>query len=96
MYLSTCISGGYQVKFERCFFSRVIHIEFLMWILGMYFQVYSTWIVSRGLLVYPFTWISVMDIMRRVPPDFVSHVSYVYFSNGLLVYLPRVYLVDIM
>ena len=48
-----------DIKFEPNFFSRVlIHVAFLMWIIGVHFQVYSTWIVSRGWMVYPFTWIS--------------------------------------
>ena len=40
VYLSTCISGEYQVKFGPYFFSHVIHIAFLMWIVGVHFQVY--------------------------------------------------------
>ena len=40
------------------FFSRIIHVAFLMWIIGVHFQVYCTWIVSRGLMVYQFMWIS--------------------------------------
>ena len=33
---------GYQVKFRPYFFSRVIHVAFLMWIIGVHFQVYYT------------------------------------------------------
>ena len=29
------LSGGYQVKFELYFFPRVIHVAFLMWIIGV-------------------------------------------------------------
>ena len=42
VYLSTCISGGFQVKFKPNFFSCVIRVAFLMWIIGVHFQVYST------------------------------------------------------
>ena len=65
---------------------RVIHVAFLMWIIGVHFQVYSTWIVSHEIMMYPFTRYQ-MDIMWRMPPDFVSHVFHVYFSQRLLVYL---------
>ena len=54
MLIYTWISS----KFQPYLFSCVIHVAFFMWIIGEDFQVYSTWIVSCGLMVYMFTWMS--------------------------------------
>ena len=58
---STKNPGVFHVDLFMCvigFIYTWIHVAFLMWIIGVQFQVYSTWIVSRWLMVYPFTWIS--------------------------------------
>ena len=41
-HLSVVYLVDNKVKFEPYFFQRVIHVAFLMWIIAVHFQVYST------------------------------------------------------
>ena len=70
-----------------------------MWIVGAHFQVDSTGIVSRGLMVYQSTWISDGYHVKIATSlhDFVSLVFNMYFSHeSCRCTYSRVYLLDIM
>ena len=92
------ISGGYQVKFEPYFFSRVIHVAFFMWIIDVHFQVYwvncFTWINSVPVHVDNIRWISCEEchlISLHLFSMCIFHIDYplVYLSAFL-------YLINIM